>query len=331
MNRSVKRMAIFALVLCLSLLTAPAFAGQPFVRHTPEEILVEMSHILAGNQPADGSFASLVRYDGTGGFGFCTIDGDSTLQLEGINAQLSGMVDEDGRIYEINLVMQPSGEFGEEYAARAEWISRVFLTGVFSDLSDRDLEILMNAYRYEICPYRYREGDTEIPLRLRMCELQFQEEIALFESETEKENVIRLHIKLVDDADEDLFKRGQQGNWRVVRLTQAVSECKMIQTCGEILVDIEKDEFSGQLEEIDALVALCEECVTEASQLQSEYMRFQEKFMESLQEKCEQISEAFENYHAARESGDEDDAWLHMQKVCGMSLEIGNLPDMLLY
>lgn len=320
--------ALFA-ALCVLFSASPALAEQPGAR-TPDLVRERLNGILSGDERMQQvPFAEMVDFDDAGGFDFCTLEGERRLTLGDTSAFLRGRIDENGRMDEIVLIMQPQNLFGRAYSMQADRLSRACIISLFEDLSESELTFLMDSYLYDIRPYRYSEGDEHAPQRVRMCEIELQDEVVRIDSEAAQENALMLSVTFLYDADEVTRERAQENGWRIRRLSQAASECQMIRTCGECLLEFDKAELEDSLADIEALLELAEISADAIAQMQTEHMHAQEVFLKDLQKICAQMTGLIGDFREACGKDDMDNAWLRLQEICGVSSVIGGLPETL--
>lgn len=319
-------------VLCALLLlsTVRALAESAAFGRTPAEVSEKMNSIFSQtDMVGQENFIGRVDYDDAGGFDFFSMDGERTLHAGAANAVIRGRTDEKGRVDSLSVVVEPSGEFGRAYGQQADWISRICVVSMFGSLEEDELQLLMDSYLYDIRPYFYTEGDACVPERVRMCELELQDEVVRIDSEAAKDNVLHLSMTFLYDADETTRARAQENGWRIRRLSQAASDCETIQTCSECLDEELKQQTQDRQEEIEALLELMNESAGSISCMQNEHMHAQESFLRELKENCAQLSDWIEEYHTACENADSDTAWLRLQDICRIGGEIGRMPETL--
>jgi len=289
-----------------------------------------MNEILAVAQEAPGFvFAEMVDMDDAGGFAFGSLDGERMLPLEETNAFVRGRADAQGLVSEAQIVVTPADGFGLEYCMQADRLSRVFLLSMFSALSEGDIELLMDAYIYDMRPYYYREGDSEAATGQRMCEIEVQGQVVRVESASEEGGAMRMDVLFVEDADEMLRERARENGWRIRRLAQVVNECDMIRTCGEYLSEFDRDDAEGSAEEILALAELLQQSTQAVLQMEDEHVHVQGAFLEEVKEKCGRIEECIGQMRKAQQSADAGGAWAGLKEICALCGEIGLLPGTL--
>lgn len=326
-SRILRTLCVWLAVMSAVVSLSPARAEQPFLR-TPDTVRDKMNQILSGAQEEPAApFAELVDFDDAGGFDFCAMDGERMLASGEASAFVRGRVDSEGRVDELVLTMTPRTRFGREFGMHADRLSRVCMLSVFDALNEGELQLLMDSYLYDIRPYHYRDGDRAVVCRERMCEIELQDEVVRIESSAGEDNALSLTIAFLYDADETTRGRARENAWRIRRLAQAVSECEMIQTCGECLLEIEEDSLAERAEEARALTELAAQSAFAVGQMETQQMHSQETFLLDLQERCARLSVVCAEYAAAQT--DPDAAWQHLQEICRISLEIGRLPETL--
>ena len=320
-----RRRRILTLLVLISMLFASARAETPPPLRTPEGVRLRINTILAYEQENAPDFAETVKYDGVGGFDLCSLDGERLLEGKDAAALIRGQTDEEGRICEMSLLLHPESAFGREYCLEADRLCRVFLLAVFDSLTESELALLMDSYRYDIRPYHYSEGDSSVAERACMCEIELNDEIARIDSEAAPGDVISLHIAFLHDADEPTRSRAAENAWRIRRLAIAVSECEMIQTCGECLAD---PDAQNNADDIDALLALAAQSADAVCAMEREYMHTQEAFLIGLQEMCTRLNTQIGLYRAGSDPTGSGAQEL-LNSICSLCSSIGALPETL--
>lgn len=321
-------MGFFAFTMAV-LCASAAFAEIMHAR-TPDDVLERMNGILS-YEDEDGAepFAVMVDFDDAGGFDFCAMDGERRLEMGYVNAFIRGRLDEEGRVSELNLVMHPRRGFCRPFARQADRLSRVYLFSLFGELTDVDLALLMDSYLYDIRPYSYNPGDRSVRARERMCEIELGGEVVRVESAAVEDNTLTLNVAFLYEPDGTTRERASENGWRIRRLSQAVSECEMIQTCADCLIEFESDGIGGDEEDIAALLELAGQSAAAIGGMETEHMHAQEVFLIDLQEMCAQLTVWTGEYDAALAAGDIDTARLRLQDICRISSEIGRMPETL--
>lgn len=325
-----KHGAFFAVFAALFLAFWPASCAfaerKPFIC-TPagvcEGVNKSLSNMAAAGQ---AELIDRVEHDEAGGFLFSAADGRHMLHMGDAYVAINGKAGEDGRIDEFAVAMQPSGEFGRGFAQQSDWISRVCVASLFGALDEDDRQFLMDSYVYDIRAYHYTEGDTAVAQRVRMCEIEMCGEVVRIDSEAGENNTIRLDVTFLHDADEATRRRARENGWRIRILSRAVSDCEMIQTCGECLdgsIDGERQE------DIGALLVLIGENAQGICDIERENLHSQEDFFDRLQEKCAFLLQWIGEYNLAVQNGDDAAAQMRLADICRLCEEIGRMPEQL--